>query len=76
MLQELELHVQRREDFGFESTLSGQTYLSLLRRVKETGYILRFYYLWVASVDLALKRIKARVMEGGHDVPEADVRRR
>ncbi len=37
---------------------------------------MRFFFLWLSSVDLALSRIKGRVSEGGHDVPEADVRRR
>ena len=35
-----------------------------------------FFFLWVPSVDLALSRVRGRVLEGGHDVPEAAVRRR
>jgi predicted ABC-type ATPase len=35
-----------------------------------------FFFLWLSEVDLALSRIEARVLQGGHDVPEADVRRR
>jgi predicted ABC-type ATPase len=35
-----------------------------------------FFFLWLSSVDLALSRIRGRVSEGGHDVPEVDVRRR
>src|SRR5205823_13057768 len=37
---------------------------------------LHFFFLWLSNVDLALSRIRGRVSEGGHDVPEADVRRR
>ncbi|MGH6629515.1 MAG: hypothetical protein ACREB3_07265, partial [Burkholderiales bacterium] len=40
------------------------------------GYSVLFFFLWVPSVDLALSRIRGRVLEGGHDVPEPIVRRR
>jgi predicted ABC-type ATPase len=76
MLIEIDLLAQRRADFGFETTLSGRSYLRLIGRLKNQGYAVHFFFLWLSSVDLALSRIKGRVSEGGHDVPEADVRRR
>ncbi|MGO8677383.1 MAG: zeta toxin family protein [Limisphaerales bacterium] len=65
-----------RRDFAFETTLSGRTYLPLLRRVKRAGFRLHMFYLWIPSPDLALLRIRYRVQGGGHNVPDADVRRR
>jgi len=62
--------------FAFETTLSGRTYLPLLRRLKVKGYDIHLFYLWVQSVDLALSRVRERVSRGGHDVPESVVRRR
>ena len=47
-----------------------------MRQLKKCGYGVRFFYLWVPSVELALLRIRERVSRGGHDVPEAVVRRR
>jgi predicted ABC-type ATPase len=76
VLNEIDLFAQRRADFGFETTLSGRSYLGLIRRLKDQGYAVHFFFLWVSAVDLALSRIEARVLQGGHDVPEADVRRR
>jgi len=76
MLEEIELSMRRRADFGFETTLSGRTHLGLIRRLKERGYQVHFFYLWIPSVELALARIRERVLRGGHDVPEAVVRRR
>jgi predicted ABC-type ATPase len=76
MLTEINLLAQRRADFGFETTLSGRSYLRLIGRLKNQGYAVHFFFLWLSSVDLALSRIKGRVSEGGHGVPEADVRRR
>jgi predicted ABC-type ATPase len=63
-------------DFGFETTLSGKTYVKLLRDLKEGGYQVYVYFLWIKSVKLSLDRIKTRVKSGGHDVPEPVVRRR
>ena len=76
VLNEIDLLAQHRADFGFETTLSGRSYLRLIRRLKNQGYAVHFFFLWLSGVDLALSRIKDRVSEGGHDVPEADVRRR
>ena len=76
MLAEIKRYASRGESFGFETTLSGRSYANLLRRLKKRGYKLHFFYLWVPTISLTLKRIRARVRAGGHDVPEALVRRR
>lgn len=65
-----------RRDFAFESTLSGRTYAEMLRVARAAGYEVRFCYLWLPSVAMSLRRVRQRVRKGGHDVPEADVRRR
>lgn len=76
MLGEISLFAKRGADFGFETTLSGRSHLHLIRQLKNKGYAAHFFFLWVPSVDLALSRVRARVSEGGHNVPEAVVRRR
>lgn len=76
MLEEIQFHADRDEDFGFETTLSGLTHATIIRCLKKSGYKVHIFYLFVPSVDLALTRIQARVREGGHDVPELLVRRR
>ena len=37
---------------------------------------MKFFFLWVGTVEVALSRVKDRVLKGGHDVPEPVVRRR
>jgi len=37
---------------------------------------LHLFFLWIPSPELSIARIKERVMDGGHDVPAHDVRRR
>jgi predicted ABC-type ATPase len=76
MLAEFDRLAAAREDFAFESTLSGRTYVTRLEHLKSAGYHLEIVFLRVASTRLALKRIAARVKQGGHAVPKADVLRR
>jgi predicted ABC-type ATPase len=44
--------------------------------MKEGGYLIHIFFLWITDVELALERIKLRVRNGGHAIPEAIVRRR
>jgi predicted ABC-type ATPase len=76
MLAEIETVANRGVDFAFETTLSGRGHLKLIRGLKEKGYKIHFFYLWVPSVDITLSRVRRRVMAGGHNIPEVDVRRR
>ena len=76
VLTELSRLAKAREDFASESTLSGRTYLQLMIRWKAAGYRIEIVFLSLPSVQLALQRITARVHQGGHNVPRADVIRR
>lgn len=75
-LNELDRLAKLRVDFAFESTLSGLTYINRLKRWQAAGYQIEIVFLRLASPQLALRRIAARVKQGGHDVPRADVLRR
>jgi len=63
-------------DFGFETTLSGVTYLKYFQNLKEKGYKINIFFLWIPSSILAVARVKDRVAKGGHNVPLADIKRR
>ena len=76
MLEQVQSLIRRKRDFGFETTLSGRTYLVLMRRLKKAGYRVNLFYLWIPSVELALTRIADRVKSGGHDIPTDIVHRR
>jgi predicted ABC-type ATPase len=65
-----------KESFGFETTLSGRGYVRLLTEMKRTGYRVVLFFLWLPSADMAVARVRARVREGGHNVPEPVIRRR
>jgi predicted ABC-type ATPase len=75
-LAELDRLARARADFAFETTLSGLVYLRRLQRWKTAGYRVEIIFLRLPSPQLALRRIAARVRQGGHQVPRADVLRR
>ena len=76
MLERVEALARTGMDFGFETTLAGRGYTSLLRRLKDSGYRIHVFFLWLPSVEMALARVADRVLAGGHSVPEDVVRRR
>ena len=65
-----------KEDFAFETTLAGRSYLGLLGRMKEQGYRIHIFFLWIPTVEFALARIANRVKMGGHAIPSDTVERR
>ena len=76
MLQRVRDLYLQRERFGFESTLASRTFAPFLEDAQGAGYLVHIAYMWLSSVELALDRIRVRVLRGGHDVPEGTVRRR
>ena len=76
LLEQIRRFSDKQLDFGFETTLSGVTYLSLLRQLKARGYYVQLFFLWIPTVEMALARIAERAHRGGHAIPEPVVRRR
>lgn len=75
-LAQLREVVRAGHDFMLESTLSGRGHAQSMREWKAAGYIITIYYLKLSTPDAAVARVRNRVAEGGHSVPEADIRRR
>ncbi|MDD5226832.1 MAG: zeta toxin family protein [Candidatus Omnitrophica bacterium] len=76
LLEKIRTLAKRRSDFGFETTLAGITYLSLIQKLKKRGYAIRLFFLWIPTAELALARVRDRVNRGGHSIPVNVVRRR
>ena len=75
LLTEVKGCIAKGESFALETTLSGKTYVTLLQNARATGYCLQLHYLRIASIFDAIERIAQRVLQGGHHVPTADVKR-
>lgn len=69
-------HLAKSESFAVETTLSGKNYLQMMLDAKARGFEVRLVYIGTENVEINLARIRNRVLAGGHDVPEKDVRRR
>jgi predicted ABC-type ATPase len=71
-------HLKLRESFAVETTLSGRNYLQMMRYAQaiDRGFEVVLIYIGTQSVEINLARIAKRVLAGGHNVPEVDVRRR
>ena len=76
MLAQMAQKVHRGESFAFETTLSGRNYVRHIREWKRAGYHVTLIFLSLPSADVAVARVKSRVRQGGHNVPEEVIRRR
>jgi predicted ABC-type ATPase len=76
MLRRLKDLADERIDFAFETTLATRFYAPWLKKLKESGYQIGLVFLWLENVDIAIKRVAARVDAGGHSIPESTIRRR
>jgi predicted ABC-type ATPase len=68
--------IANRESLLVESTLSGLGTGRLIRQARDAGYRVSVGFVFVDSADTCIQRIRARVLKGGHFVPDDDVRRR
>jgi predicted ABC-type ATPase len=66
----------RRRHFAFETTLASRSLAPWLAELIRTGYEFHLVFVWLPSADFAVQRVADRVRMGGHNVPEATVRRR
>lgn len=66
----------RKKDFAFESTLASRFLAPFLSECKREHYTITLIYVWIESVEIAIERIRERVNQGGHSIPDDVVRRR
>lgn len=76
MLEQLDAHARAGRSFAFETTLAGRSYVRRLERWRASGYAAELIFLELPSPEMAVRRVRLRVSQGGHDIPEAVVRRR
>jgi len=76
LIEEARAMIAAKASFAIESTLSGKTYVAMIREAKSLGYRFVLHYIVIDSGTQAVDRVALRVKLGGHHVPEDDVRRR
>ena len=70
MIERMRLLVREGQSFAFETTCSGRSHLRLLEVCRDAGYRLTLIFLWLRSPELAIERVRRRIGEGGHSIPE------
>jgi predicted ABC-type ATPase len=76
MLQRLHHLTAQCANVAFETTLASRTFASWIKGLTATGYEFRLLFFWLPSADMAVERVRRRVLEGGHHVSEDVIRRR
>ncbi len=76
MLMKINYLLEKREDFAVETTLATRSLLKIIKQTQELGYEVTLLYFWLNSPELAIQRVRDRVKTGGHNIPDAVVRRR
>ena len=76
MLDRIKDLINRNVDFGFETTLATKSYTQLIKAAQSKGYQVTLVFFWLNSPELAIARVKNRVIAGGHNIPEDTIRRR
>jgi predicted ABC-type ATPase len=76
MLSRISELIESGVDFAFETTLATRSYVNTVKKAQDKGYFVTVLYFWLSTPELAIERVRTRVLEGGHDIPEDTIRRR
>ncbi len=68
--------LNQNKSFAIETTLSALTYRNKIKDAQSKGYCVTMIFFWLQSVELAKERVRLRVIEGGHSIPDDVVERR
>ena len=76
MLHRIDELLSTGATFAIETTLATRSYINLIQKAKDEGYIVTLLFFWLHTPELALQRVAERVRLGGHNIPEDTLRRR
>jgi predicted ABC-type ATPase len=76
MINRINELLSEQETFAFETTLATRSYRNKLLKAKKQDYSITLLFFWLNNVKLAKERVKIRVKEGGHNIPEKIIERR
>lgn len=75
-LQRLDELAAGNSSFALETTLAGRSYRRRIPRWKELGFRVTLFFIWLPTEEIAIRRVAARVEQGGHNIAVSDIRRR
>lgn len=65
--------IEKKEDFTFETVLSSEYKLNIMRKAKEQGYFIKCVFVLTIDPQINISRIESRVALGGHNVEKTKV---
>lgn len=75
-LNEIHKNIEKKVDFAFETTLAGRSHIDLLKKLKQDDWQIVLFFLWIPDADFSRDRVRQRVQEGGHNIPDDTIYRR
>jgi len=69
-------YIRNAESFAIETTLAGKWTSAAIGEARERAFFTRLFYICLDNPERSIQRVRERVAQGGHDVPDADIRRR
>lgn len=76
MLNRISELLTQNANFAFETTLATKSYKNRILEAKQKNYNVTLLFFWLKNPELAKERVKTRVFEGGHNIPEDIIERR
>lgn len=73
---EFNKNLKLNKSFVIETTLSGRYLINYIKKAKELKYNISLIYLFLENPNININRVKNRVLNGGHHVPQSDIIRR
>jgi predicted ABC-type ATPase len=75
-LREIYANIEKQVDFAFETTLAGRSHINLIKKLKQDGWQVVLFFLWIPDAAFSKKRVRERVEHGGHNIPDETIYRR
>jgi len=76
VIRRIREYLKNHQSFSIETTLSSRSTLATMRQAQAHGFIVRLVYVCLDNPERSIQRVRERFAQGGHDVPDADIRRR
>lgn len=76
MLRRIDQLLNEGVSFSIETTLSTKSYVKLVHKAHELGYLVQLLFFWLDTPEVAISRVAKRVSEGGHNIPRDVIIRR
>ena len=75
-LRRTQSYLKERTSFAIETTLASKKTLQIMQEAKVLGYAVQIVYVCLNTAERCVNRVRERALQGGHDVPDEDIRRR